>query len=59
MIKWAFLEHRRTDAQVDVSLPWSHKSYCRFCRALAQYGPCNISIYSIVANDFVNRQRRF
>ena len=24
------------DAQADLSLCWSHKSYCRFCRALAQ-----------------------
>ena len=24
------------DAQADLSLRWSHKSYCRFCRALAQ-----------------------
>ena len=24
------------DAQSDLSLRWSHKSYCRFCRALAQ-----------------------
>ena len=23
------------DAQSDLSLRWSHKSYCRFCRALA------------------------
>ena len=22
-------------AQADLSLRWSHKSYCRFCRALA------------------------
>ena len=25
------------DAQSDLSLRWSHKSYCRFCRALAQF----------------------
>ena len=24
-----------TDAQADLTLRWSHKSYCRFCRALA------------------------
>ena len=24
------------NVQVDLSLHWSHKSYCRFCRALAQ-----------------------
>ena len=24
------------DAQSDLSLHWSHKSYCRFCRALGQ-----------------------
>ena len=24
------------DAQADLSLHWSHKSYCRFCRALDQ-----------------------
>ena len=24
------------DAQADLSLRWSHKSYCRLCRALAQ-----------------------
>ena len=23
------------DAQADLSLHWSHKSYCRFCQALA------------------------
>ena len=26
----------RPDAQVDLSVRWSYKSYCRFCRALAQ-----------------------
>ena len=26
----------RVDEQVDLSLCWSHRSYCRFCRALAQ-----------------------
>ena len=30
------------NVQVDRSLCWSHRSYCRFCRALAQYKkPCN------------------
>ena len=24
-----------TDAQADLSICWSHKSYCRFCHALA------------------------
>ena len=24
------------DAQADLSLRWSHKSYCKFCRAMAQ-----------------------
>ena len=24
------------DAQADLSLRWSHKSYCKFCRELAQ-----------------------
>ena len=24
------------DVQADLSLCWSHRSYCRFCRALAQ-----------------------
>ena len=24
------------DVEVDLSLCWSHRSYCRFCRALAQ-----------------------
>ena len=25
------------DAQADLSLRWPHKSYCRFCRALAHF----------------------
>ena len=25
------------DAQADLSLRWSHKSYCRFCHALARF----------------------
>ena len=31
------------DVQVDLSLCWSHRSYCRFCHALDQ-----ISMYSII-----------
>ena len=26
----------RLRAQADLSLRWSHNSYCKFCRALAQ-----------------------
>ena len=28
------------DAQADLSLRWSHKSYCRFCRALVHIRMC-------------------
>ena len=28
------------DVQADMSLCWSHGSYCRFCRALAQLSYC-------------------
>ena len=28
------------DAQADMNLHWSHKSYCRFCHVLAQFIVC-------------------
>ena len=38
-VEGTFDQRRRwsdcADAQADLSLRWSHKSYCRFCRALA------------------------
>ena len=33
--KWEPLPYQ-VDVQADLSLCWSHRSYCRFCRALAQ-----------------------
>ena len=41
----------RVDVQADLSLCWSHRSYCRFYRALAQFFPCDLCAHSsILAN---------
>ena len=40
-----------TNAQADLSLPWSHKYYCTFCRAQAHI---NIILELLIKSVIIN-----
>ena len=47
------------DIQADLSLCWSHRSYCWFCRALAHFiSPQKLRHFCLVPHVFVDKLRK-